>query len=486
MLKRDLSLALIGFVMACVGVLRGRDATASGAEPTETREFHVDLGQRQLFLDDYGIESLENMHRTMHRPEKRGAVIRAPNPLQTVQTRTAPAWDPEAMVYKLWVLGIDETFWQSRDGLHWTPGPKPNLRIDMAVHDPRDPDPSRRFKAPLLDNGFAVSPDGIQWTRLDVAKIQSSDEGNFSYDPQEGLFLHAVKRGGPHGRSVALATSRDFVTWDDFGLVFHADDTDQEQGKTRIAERLADPTLHQPLHLDPRAYNVDVYNMGVFRYESAYLGLPALYHAVGPVPNYPNTDGFHLVQLACSRDLRNWQRLGDRQTFIGPSRLDSGAYDLTQILPPSAPVVRDDELWFYYTGLKYRSNFTYLGTYPNGETRTIAGLDRDTGAVCLAVLRRDGFISLDAGEVSGQLVTQPFALLGEKLFVNVDAQQGELVVEVLDAARGVLAKSEVIRGDQPRAEIHWQEGDFANLRGTTARLRFAVRNAALYSYWLTP
>ena len=59
--------------------------------------------------------------------------------------------------------------------------------------------------------------------------------------------------------------------------------------------------------------------MGVFHYEGVYIGMPALYHATGPIPNYPNTEGFHLVQLACSRDLKVWHRLGDRQAFLGPS-----------------------------------------------------------------------------------------------------------------------------------------------------------------------
>src|SRR5262245_59524190 len=126
----------------------------------------------------------------MHQPEKRGAVVRSINPCQTLQTRSAPVWDPRAQNFKLWVLGTDEPLRQSSDGLHWTPGPKPNMRIDHAVYDPKDENAARRFKAALLDQGFAVSPDGVQWTKLAVPKIQSQDEGNFSYDPRAGLFIH--------------------------------------------------------------------------------------------------------------------------------------------------------------------------------------------------------------------------------------------------------------------------------------------------------
>ena len=205
----------------------------------------IPAGQRQLFLDDDAIAKIENLKRTLHQPEKRGAVIRSANPSQTIQTRTAPVWDPEAKHFKLWVMSTDEPLRISTDGLHWTAGPRPNLRIDHAVYDPHDKDPARRFKAALLNEGFAVSPDGVQWTKLDLPAIPSSDEGNFSYDPSEGLFIHSVKRGGPFGRSVAIATSWDFKTWNDYGVVFHADELDQEIGKRRIAERLANPMLKQ-------------------------------------------------------------------------------------------------------------------------------------------------------------------------------------------------------------------------------------------------
>ena len=63
------------------------------------------------------------------------------------------------------------------------------------------------------------------------------------------------------------------------------------------------------------------------------------------------------MHLASSRDLKNWTRHGERRPFIGSSRVGSGAYDLTQILGPSDVVRRGDELWFYYTGHKYRGKY---------------------------------------------------------------------------------------------------------------------------------
>jgi hypothetical protein len=62
-------------------------------------------------------------------------------------------------------------------------------------------------------------------------------------------------------------------------------------------------------------------------------------------------------------------------------------------------------------------------------TGLIPGRDRDCGAICLAVLQRDGFISLDAGEQEGHVVTKPFEMSDGKLSVNVNAREGELRVE---------------------------------------------------------
>ncbi|MBB75787.1 MAG: hypothetical protein CMJ75_14875 [Planctomycetaceae bacterium] len=458
---------------------------ASGGEKLERQPpYRVPLGVRQLVLDDQGIAQ-HTLTRTIHRPVKRGAVIRSPDPTQTVQTRTAPVWDAASQNYKLWVIGIDQNLWESPDGLHWRPGARTNKRIMMAVYDPHDPDPGRRFKAPLLNRGFVVSADGIHWDKLSVSKIQSFDEGNFSYAPSQRLFIHTVKRKGTYGRALALASSRNFVDWDDLGIVFQSDQRDQVLARKQIAARFADPGLHHPPYRDPAVYNVDVYNMGVFYYEGVYFGIPAMYHATGPVPNYPNTVGFHLLQLAFSRDLKHWQRLGNRSTWIGPSRRGSGAYDMTQILPPSAPVLRGDELWFYYTGLKWRGSFTYEGTFPNGKMVRIPGKDRDGGAICLAVLRRDGFISLDAGDSPGMVDTRPFALTGSTLHLNVDAHDGEIQAMLLDASGRLLATAQPITGDHPQAEVTWQEGSPADHLGERVTLRLTLRGASLYSYWLT-
>jgi hypothetical protein len=488
--------------------------------------FHVPPGQRQLFLDNYGIARLENLTRTMHQPVKRGAVITPDQPWEScLQTRCAPVWDPNEKLFKLWLITSTTlpdigrvTYAESGDGLQWTKvllrqyvineskedhamTVDPNLRwpadsICHVLYDPDDPDMSRRYKGLGYCDGLEplISADGIHWKRLDVPMIPSWDESNLSYDSHTRTFIATVKHNGPYGRSVFLSISKDFEHWSRPELIFHADDLDQELGRHHIERRFANSAFQQPVYNIPSLYNVDVYNMGVFRYESLYIGMPSMFHQTGKVfgdwPGFADWEispamleifrrdgdwsGFHHVQLTCSRNLRQWERLGDRQPFLDLSPLGTGIYDRACIIGPSAPIVRDGELWFYYTGLKQ-----YGGPPP------VRGVDCDNmGAICLAVLRRDGFISLDAGREEGTVLTQPFALTGSTLYVNVDASGSELRAEVVDKKGKVVAASHSLTGDLLHGELHWHRGGLAGLQGQVVSLRFMLRHANFYSYWL--
>ena len=251
-----------------------------------------------------------------------------------------------------------------------------------------------------------------------------------------------------------------------------------------------DPTLQAPEFSVPETYNAQVYMMAMFRYESHYIGLPMMFYRSAEVP--PDWEGFesldlspevrqrlsrngdwtgiHVIQLTCSRDLKSWERLGDRAPFIAPSKLDSGAYDTQTLGTQGRPVVHGDELWFYYTGLKRYAIVS--------EDKT------DYGAVCLAVLRRDGFVSLDSDDGEGTVLTQPFTVPGGRLSVNVDASHGALHVEAVEPDGAVVARSAAVTGDQPNTNVRWEDGDISEWTGRQLSLRFTLRKARLYSYWL--
>jgi hypothetical protein len=100
------------------------------------------------------------------------------------------------------------------------------------------------------------------------------------------------------------------------------------------------------------------------------------------------------------------------------------------------------------------------------------------------VLRRDGFVSLDAGETTGTVVTQPLRPPGSRLFVNVNAPQGVLHVDVLNEAGEVVARSMPLTGDLLSVPVAWKEGSIADFMSREVTLRFRLRNGRLYSYWV--
>lgn len=450
--------------------------------------------RRQLFVDDHIIESMDNVRRTMHQPRKKGAVIR-PDVHQGesfFQIRSAPHWDKDKQVYRLNVCGKKTKIYESADGLHWKEAGTSELEVWVTVYDEADPNPLHRHKALLpIDNnhitqlGAAVSPDMITWSLLDIPPIDSYDEWNLSLDRDTGTFIATVKVIGPYDRTHKVWTSKDFIHWTSMSQ-FHTDELDQQRGKAFIENYVADPRMQPAFNhpTDPGQYKVDVYNFGVFAYEGLYIGMPTLYHAIGPTENYPNTYGFDLLQLASSRDLKSWNRLGDRQTFIEISPLGAGAYDLTQIMPPSSPIVRGHELFFYYTGLKYRGEYTFEGEFPRTICTPFPENDQDASAVCLAVLRRDGFVSIDADKNAGKLLTRPLIIDGTQLHVNVNASKGALSVAVLDLEGKTLAVSKPVQGDQPDIAVIWENDAFEALAGKSAKLLFTLENCQFFSFWL--
>ena len=182
--------------------------------------------------------------------------------------------------------------------------------------------------------------------------------------------------------------------------------------------------------------------------------------------------GVHVVQVTCSRDLKNWERVGDRKPFLSPSRLGSGAYDTQCVTSPYQPVVRGDELWFYYMGMTYYGHFIE-------EKKGI-------GAGCLAVLRRDGFVSLDSLVGPGKVTTMPFyaPAKASHLCVNANAPHGTLDIEILDGEGKIVARSETISGNQPDKAVRWDDGNISDWVGREISLRFNLNKGSLYSYWL--
>jgi hypothetical protein len=137
-----------------------------------------------------------------------------------------------------------------------------------------------------------------------------------------------------------------------------------------------------------------------------------------------------------------------------------------------------DKLYFYYSG--------WSGVGPKGPS-TYAG-----GATGVAMLRRDGFASMNADEKGGTLTTRPLTFTGKHLFVNVAAPKGLLKAEALDEQGRVIAPFTAenclgYTGDTTRQQLTWKGADDLNrLAGQKVRFRFTLRSGQLYAFWVTP
>ena len=188
-----------------------------------------------------------------------------------------------------------------------------------------------------------ASADHVHWEELGYPPCPSADQSHFTLDAGRGLFIATVKHRGPYGRSWYLTTSEDFRNWSAQELVFHADQVDQENGRSRLRRFFEDPAYLTPVYNRPEEWRTDVYNFPVFPYEGLYLGLPVLQHWSGKhAPLYENVDSRKSVELTSSRDLRHWERVANRAPFLELSGVEKngGAYDTGQIVTSNGPVVR--------------------------------------------------------------------------------------------------------------------------------------------------
>jgi hypothetical protein len=221
-------------------------------------------------------------------------------------------------------------------------------------------------------------------------------------------------------------------------------------------------------------------------YENVHFGLVSVYDYPGDLSEGTTTDWVTRHErdvlntyLATSRDGDSWdlQWINSGQAFI--PRGGNGAWDKDIVAPPSEIITVNDQHWIYYGGANERH-----GTSAVSFNRQ--------HAIGVATLPLDRFVGLQADGQPGIVETKPFTLAASRLQVNLDAQEGALQVEVLDAF-GIpvsgfkLADSDSLSNvDGLRLQPDWQQhADLSSLVGQTIRLRFYLQDATLYAFQIT-
>ena len=458
----------------------------------------IDLG-RQLFVDDFLIEQT-SLVRTFHRAEYHPASpvlspttpweIRDPYADRT-NTHKNPAampfsdgvfFDPKDRLFKMWYMGgykENTCYATSQDGIHWD---KPKLDIIAGTNvvkngdrdssttwlDHNEPNPARRFKMASWHDYYLeqfVSPDGIHWTKTGNSGF-AGDRTTFFYNPFRGVWVFSL-RSDQHAsiRHRLYRETPDFVggtRWT------------RDEPVMWVAADLADPKRAE--------YNVptELYNLDCVAYESILLGLFTIYRGERIVREKPND-----VCVGYSRDGFHWAR-PDREPLL-PVSERFGDWNWANVQSAGGGcLVVGDKLYFYVSGRQGVQGTTDPGVCSTG----------------LAILRRDGFVSLDepgdnrrVQRVSslppGTLITRPVRFSGRHLFVNLAAPSGELRVEILDAAGKTIAPYTAaacvpVRGDSTSVRVVWSSApDLAALASRPVRFKFHLTNGSLYAFWVS-
>ena len=523
--------SMLGVVAWSAGVLCFLYQCAGAAEEP------VEIGRwRQLFVDDHVVAEMAGLKRVLNPVAKHpeNPLIVSDHPWEGVDVYLygTVLYDEAEKVYKMWY-----TSWRpsivcyavSGDGVRWE---KPMLDIGArgrsapsnivrrdgmppkhddcvcgVIHQPSDPDPSRRYKrlcylgAGSHRWGPAFSGDGVSWEMLSdpggplgcKAVLKGAECCGLVYDELSGRYLAFPKmyefrstkyeKGKFERRSVTVATSEDFVNWTEPKMILVPDSRDDELAAQRVA------AARGVLSVDdgPEWYNAQFYLMCGFPYEGMYLGFLCVFDVSGGGGNKRfqagGEDGPIQVELVSSRDLVHWERVADRALVI--PRGPDGAWDSGMIYTSNRPVIMGDEIRIYYGGMSHTHGCPIYGD--DAPAARKARADAKTG-IGLGTLRLDGWVSVEADEEEGTLTTKLLVFEGKELVINAEVPEGELTVEILDQSGSPISgftdgDCDVFTGDSVRHRVTWRgNSDVAHLAGTPLRLRCHLKSAKLYSF----
>ena len=337
-----------------------------------------------------------------------------------------------------------------------------------------------------LHRKIGISSDGLKWEFPDIPKIPSHDESHLTFDEQSNQYIASIKHETQWGRSVYLSTSKNFYEWTEPKLIFHTDEIDNENRIKRIQFATNHPEYLSPEIIDETkgGYTAQVYNMAIMPYHGIYIGFPLIFNPSGP--SRGNHDGLNLTELTISRDLHKWDRVANRELFLGLEKWkwDGSNYATAQNLITGRPIIKEDgEIWIYYNGLRFRAR----PNSPSDQMNEFLQTHKKMTGICLAKLRADGFVSMDAKK-QGIIITKPIKINQSKsIHVNIDSTSGYFAAEILDPISMeplpgyTFENCEKISENSTDKKINWNTTDTINFE--TVRLKFILEKSSLYSFW---
>lgn len=446
----------------------------------------IDIGKRrELFVDYFLIEELQNARLQLNRPERREVVFQVQQPIENACTASYNfvcdgdrilmyyrGFHPTGEFQDGWEASQTANLATSEDGVHFE---RPSLGLvehegstdnnifykgyeahNFCVFRDDNPnaDPAQRFKAVGGSgknnlHGFC-SPDGLHWERIQQAPLDISgafDSVNVPlWDPHVGqyrvLSRYSDEVDGARVRAIQSCTSDDFIHW-------------SRPEPHRYAEGV--PLEHF--------------------YTNATVPCPGAEHLLLSFPmrfvperekdtdrmDYPGPGVSDAVFMS-SRDGLHWDRTF-MEAWVRPG-LDQQNWTHRNCTPAPGIVETGPHEWSMYIAEHYG--------WSDNRLRRIA-------------VRPHGFASVSAGYAGGELLTRPLIFGGETLHLNYSTSAtGAVRVEVQDESGKVVEgygfdDMDPLYGDELDAAVAWKGGELGALAGRALRLRFALKDADLFA-----
>jgi len=478
----------------------------------------IDLGsRRELFADSFLVERLKKASLHLHEPQPQEVVLRHDTPWEgPFCLYHTIIYDGERylLYYRGWQVPSEPAVYclaVSDDGIHFerpdlgmhawhgsstnniilaqepfthtvapfidtAPGVPVEQRFKAFSRNLTEPDSQGKRHAAL--HGF-VSADGVRWNLLTEGPIitdgvfdsqnvgfWSEAEGQYvayyrTFSTHEGI---QEDHRGPTTKATSLrrikrATSKDFVNWEP-GVVMDY----RRDGRQVPAEEFY---INQT-----RPY---------FRAPHMYVALPARFMAQRQAITAAEAEAIdvHETQLsacsdACFMTTRPGQAFYERtfmEAFVRP-RIGASHWSARSNYPVDGVVQTGPEEMSMYVDEHYAQ--------PGNQVRRYS-------------LRLDGFASVRAPHSGGELITRPVTFSGAQLELSyATSAAGSMRVEIQDAdGKAIpgysLRESVDIFGNRIAGLAAWKHGtDVSPLAGRPVKLRFAMRDADLYSLRFTP
>lgn len=450
---------------------------------------------RELFVDQYLIEKLNNITQQLHTPKNEGAVLKFDN-LWEGNFSGYSTIIKDGTQFKLYYRGVREAkgdgnetevtcYAESSDGINWK---KPNLGI-YTINGSSDNNivltnvaPATHNFSPFLDKNpnakaserfkafggvdktglFAfVSPDGIHWKKLQdsaVYKIGVFDSQNVAFwsesEQQYVCYFRTWSDGGftqyKGFRSVSRSTSKDFINW-----------------TAPVKMTFGDTPLDHLYTNQTSPY---------FRAPHIYLAIGARFMPKRQVLTDEQAKALNV----------NPSYFKDCSDAIFMTTRGGSVYDRTFMQSFIRPAI-GLENWVS------RSNYPVLNVVQTSPTQLSVYVNESyaqpTAHIKRYSLRLDGFASLEADFKGGDVITKPFVFAGKELEINYSTSAaGYVRVELLDAKGKPIpgytfSDSQEIIGNEIKRVVLWNgKSDVSSLAGKVVKMKVYLKDADLYSF----